>query len=562
MNDLGLISVLPPPVFAAIALLVVSACIQLGREQMDGRVLAVHVVALVFVLYAIPPIVEGVPRTPTVWTHLGFVEYIARTGTTAQDLDARMSWPGFFVGGAFLSSVAGPGVVAAIAHWASVLFNLLYILPIAVIAQSLTRDRRLVWGSVLVFVLTNWIGQDQFSPQAFTYFLYLVIIAVIVSSFLTRKPRSDTVLHGLRSVGVAGTLLGRIYSLFTPENPVGRTLSRREQVGVISVIVVLFACISFSHQLTPFVTTGGLVGLLVFNRISLRSIPILFGVMAIAWVSYMTVPFLAGHVGALIREFGSVGQTINQSVTGRIGGSAEHEAVVLIRLVFTLVLWALAGLGAVLRFRNGRRDLTTIMLAGAPFALIALQGYGGEIVLRLYFFSLPFVAIFVAGLVYGHRPSAPPIWASVMTAIVACVIALGFLVARYGNERIDLMTTSEVEAVEVLYQTAPSGSLLVAPAFNLPWKFEKVEQYAYLSADTIAVADLEKVMRDPKFEHSYLILTKSQGAWVELFEGLPQGSWDGFVAEINASSAFTVIYGNQDSEILVLADQAKLSTMR
>jgi hypothetical protein len=563
MNDLGLISVVPAPVFAAIALLLVSAGFQIHRERIDNRVLAVHLVALVLVLYATPPIVEQAARTSTTWIHLGFVEYIVRTGTTAPNLDARMNWPGFFVGGAFLDSVAGVGSLTILADWAPVLFNFLFILPLALIARALTRDERLAWASLWLFELTNWIGQDYFAPQAVAYFLYLVIVAVVVTWFLVRRPHSDAVLVKLSGIRGGGTLLGRIYSLFTPDNPEGRTLSRRQQVAVISLIVVLFAYVSFSHQLTPFVTVGALVLLFIFNRISLRTIPILFGVMAVAWVSYMTVPFLAGHVVSLIKEIGSVSETLTANVTSRLGGSPEHQAVVTVRLVFTLGLWVLAAIGALIRFRDGHRDLTLALLAAVPFPLIALQGYGGELVLRLYLFSLPFVAIFAAGIIYGRRQSRPSVWATVATVLVSCVIAVGFLVARYGNERFDIMTSSEVAAVEHLYRTAPPGSLLVAASYNLPWKFEKFEQYRYVSADDepLDVGVIADIMGDPTYTHSYLILTSSQGAHAEVFNGLPPGAWDRFVAEVNSSPAFTLIYRNQDSEILALADRAPLSTL-
>ena len=320
---------------------------------------------------------------------------------------------------------------------------------------------------------------------------------------------------------------------------------------------------SFSHQLTPFVTVGALVALLVFNRISLRTLPILFGVMAVGWVSYMTVPFLAGHVISLIKEIGSVSATLSENVTGRLGGSPEHQGVVTFRLVFTVCLWALAALGALIRFRDGRRDLTLLLLAAAPFPLLALQAYGGEIVLRLYLFSLPFVAILAAGVIYGRRPGAPRVASSVITVAVSCVIAFGFLLARYGNERFEMMTASEVMAVDVLYRTAPPGSMLVAVSYNLPWKFEKIEQYEYMSADvSLDLGAIETIMSDPKFQHSYLILTDSQGALAEVFNGSPPGSWDQFVADANASPAFSLVYRNEDSEILVLAGHTALSMPR
>jgi hypothetical protein len=557
MNDLGLVSVMPPHIFLAIALLTASAGYQIRREQVDARVMAAHLLALVFVLYAFPPLVEQTARTAVTWAHLGFAEYIGRTGATAPMLEARFNWPGFFVGAAFIGSLAGVGSLTTLAEWAPVYFNLLYILPLALIARGLTRDVRLVWASLWLFQITNWVGQDYFAPQALAYFMYLVIVAVVVTWFLVRRPRSDAIYDGLTAGGRGGRWLGRAYAVLTPDNPDGEFLTRRQQIAMISLLVVLFAYVAFSHQLTPFFTVAALVALLVFNRIALRSIPILFGVMAVAWVSYMTVPFLEGHVVSMIKEIGSVSDTLTQNVTNRIAGSAEHQVVVTLRLVFTLALWGLAAIGAVIRYRDGRRDLTLVLLAAAPVPLFALQGYGGELVLRLYLFSLPFAAILVAGIVYGRRPTPPSVLLTVVTVAFTCVIAFGFLVVRYGNERTDVMTASEVAAVRELYRVAPAGSLLVAASNNLPWKFEKVEQYDYAPVvDEVLIGDLgaiASIMDNPKYPHSYLILTRSQGSYAEVFTGLPPGNWDRFVADATASPAFKVIYRNEDSAILVLA---------
>lgn len=567
MNDLGLVSVMPPHVFVAIAILTASAGFRLRSSPVDGRVLAVHLLALVFVLYAFPPIVEQVARTSVTWVHLGFAEYIARTGTTAPTLEARFNWPGFFAAAAFIGSMAGVGTLTAFAEWAPVYFNLLFILPLAVIARGLAGDLRLVWASLWLFEITNWIGQDYFAPQALAYFLYLVIIAIVISWFLVRRPRSDAIYDGLNALHRGGRWLGGAYAALTPDNPdrpADEGLSRRQQVAMISVLVVLFAFVSMSHQLTPFFATAALVALLVFNRITLRSIPILFGVMAVAWVSYMTVPFLEGHVVSMIKEIGSVSNTLTENVTSRIAGSVEHQTVVTLRLVFTVALWGAAGIGALVRFHDGRRDLTLVLLAIAPVPLFALQGYGGELVLRLYLFSLPFVTILVAGIVYGRRPSPPSVLLTGVAVVFAIGVAFTFLVVRYGNERTDLMTSTEVAAVQELYRIAPEGSLLVAASNNLPWKFEKVEQYDYVPVvDEVLIGDVDaiaSIMRDPKYAHSYLILTRSQGTYAEVFTGLPLGAWDRFVTDATSSPAFKVVYRNADSEILVLADRAAAVT--
>jgi hypothetical protein len=215
-----------------------------------------------------------------------------------------------------------------------------------------------------------------------------------------------------------------------------------------------------------------------------------------------------------------------------------------------------------------------VLLAIAPVPLFALQGYGGELVLRLYLFSLPFVTILVAGILYGRPPywfvsslnlqSPPSVLVTVIAVVFAVGIAFTFLVVRYGNERTDLMTSSEVAAVQELYRIAPEGSLLVAASNNLPWKFEKVEQYDYVPVvDEVLIGDVNaiaSIMSDPKYAHSYLILTRSQGTYAEVFTGLPPGAWDKFVTDATTSPAFKVIFKNADSEILVLANGASAAT--
>src|SRR5215469_4462074 len=106
-----------------------------------------------------------------------------RTGTVAPDLDAYFNWPGFFALAAFVTQVAGYHTILSYAAWAPVFFNLIYLGPLYIIFTTATTDKRLVWLALWFFYLTNWIGQDYFSPQGFNFFLYLVIIAILLKYF-------------------------------------------------------------------------------------------------------------------------------------------------------------------------------------------------------------------------------------------------------------------------------------------------------------------------------------------------------------------------------------------
>jgi hypothetical protein len=261
---------------------------------------------------------------------------------------------------------------------------------------------------------------------------------------------------------------------------------------------------------------------------------------------------------SLLKEVGRLGDMMGSNVVSRLAGSPDHELIVRVRLVFSLAVWGLAALGAFVRYRDGRRDLTLVLLAVTPLPLVALQSYGGELVLRLYLFTLPFAAFLIAGLVFGRPAGLPSILRSLFVFACIGVMAFGFLVARYGNERADAFTAAEVEGVRALYAMAPRGSLLLAATNNLPWEFQDLESYQYESfTDTVGVgvADItERIQTSTR--PTFLILTRGQGIYAEAFAGLPAATWDAFVADVTASPHFRLVYRNADTSIFVPAGQA------
>jgi len=244
MDDYGLISVLPIQVYLALALLTIGAVLLLRAEAPSGVLMGSYLVALVVMLYAMPILVEEVPRFVVTWVHDGFAEYIRRTGTVAPDLEARFNWPGFFILAAFLSQIAGLPDTMAIAGWAPVYFNLLFLLPLALIFRSATDDIRLTWAALWLFELGNWIGQDYFSPQALNYFLYLVIVAVFLTWFRVARPRSDRIGAVLSGTGRTRGLAVRLYDALTPEESAPRTASPRQRAALMAMVVVTFGFVA------------------------------------------------------------------------------------------------------------------------------------------------------------------------------------------------------------------------------------------------------------------------------------------------------------------------------
>ena len=118
------------------------------------------------------------------------MEYIGRTGETLPILDARIAWPGFFALFAFVTKAAGITDLTTILQWTPLLSNLLYLLPFVLILRQVVATTRARWFAALLFVLVQWIGQDYFSPQGFTFALYLAFVAILLRWFGRVEPRT------------------------------------------------------------------------------------------------------------------------------------------------------------------------------------------------------------------------------------------------------------------------------------------------------------------------------------------------------------------------------------
>jgi hypothetical protein len=227
-------------------------------------------------------------------------------------------------------------------------------------------------------------------------------------------------------------------------------------------------------------------------------------------------------------------------------------------------VWGLALLGGVRRLRQGYWDLSIALLAFAPFPISALQSYGGEILFRIYLFSLPGMAFFAAASLYPS-PSSGASWGmTAVTALVSGVLLAGFLFAFYGQERMNHFTRNELDAAQYLYHTAPPGSMVLQATFNFPAKFQaNYNQYQYPTLKELdlinknnGIFNLDHIV-DYMDRHSYpavyLVISRSQKEHAELMSLLPAGSLDRLEVAVAQSERFRLVFSNVDVKIYVLA---------
>ncbi|MEY9845051.1 hypothetical protein ABH940_002121 [Streptacidiphilus sp. BW17] len=506
MDGLGLVSALPPAALASACGLGVLYFLGLNAAVARPRLQLFLLLATVLALHGAAALVEPLPRFPTAWQHLGFVDYIERTGHTLPLWDARFSWPGFFGLAALLFRSGGIGNPLPVLQWSQVGSQLLCLTALAVVLRALDLPRRTRWCALWFFSVGSWIGQDYFSPQAYTYALYLCFLAVLLTVFRGRSGSERSVCG--RSGLERGLLLG--------------------------LLLLLFTAALVSHQLTPFVMIAA-VGLLRLLRRTTLSLwfAVLLGALALGWISLAAEGFWSGHLDTIFGGLGHLGSNVSSGVAGRVKGDPAHQAVLELRVLLSAAWFGLGVLGWWRRRRAGyapdsadRGDRVLLVLALMPFFTLGMQSYGGEIALRVFLFALPGVAPLAACFFYPREHPGrerPGRSISVLVTAWAAIAVAAFGIARYGNEPFERVTPGEVAALGWVYQHAtPSARVLYlgpvgAPTTtpDIPWNQRGMDTIDYVGttapSDPADVGSFETALRSAG-PQSYLIVTQTEGA--------------------------------------------------
>ncbi len=451
------------------------------------------------------------------------------------------------------------------ATWAPVFFNLLNFGALYGIFSAITNDRRLIWLGIWFFFLTNWVGQDYFSPQALNFFFHLVIMAVCLTWFRQSPPPSRKDLQQWLKFRWLTSLVDFILQRGARSDPPRLSLAQSQYRQMIAVSLFLFTVIAFSHQITPIMTIISVLALVVFQRCNAKDLPFAMIFILLLWYMTGARSFLLDEIPDVITSIGQVTATIDEGFIDLDQASSGQQVVALVGRALSAFIWTLALLGAIRRLRKGYWDLSVWLLAVSPLPLLVANSYGGEILFRVYLFTLPFIAFLAAGSIFPNRDSGRSAGAPLMVILLSSALLSGFFFGYFGKELQYRFSENEVEAVQYLYSIAPEGSMFIEGSRNYPGFFKNYELYTYVSIATEPwdslreildkpVETLEIWMSDDRYPETYLIITHGQKAEINMIGELPIGSLDMLEKALLHSPRFNVIFENDDARIFVLAD--------
>ena len=548
VTDVGLIGSLPVLSLLSYAALAASLLSLFRRDRVPMHLVWLHLVGFAVMLFGLNPLIDSTPRLNIVWRHVGVAEHITATGEIDARIDAYFNWPGFFPLLSSVSSLMGISSPLTIAAYAPLAFNLAYLVPVDLMLRTATEDRRIRSLALLLFLIGNWVGQDYLSPQALGYFMCLTVLAVLLRYF---RPGSEPVAAGNR-VALAGA------------------------------VVLIFVSIVPMHQLTPVALVVSVTMLVIFRRCRLRTLPIIFALVLLTWLAYGASTYFSGNLRELLGGVGDLGQLANDNVGARLGGSEGHRLVTRARMVVTGLMWMLAFVGMWLRRRSGHRDTAGLVLTFSPLLMFGLLSYGGEMIMRVQLFSLPFASFFAAAACVmafpaRHGPSASdegaPVAAQARTGpapavgwrfvvagtVVLALLILGFLTNRYGNDRFDWFSEDEIATVSAIPEIVPPDSRVLVPTGHLPWISRSYDAFDYARLTrripvgrAIDPADIESALRTAPNGCGFVILTRSEDVYNDMYGVWPTGEIARLREELARSDDFVTVAANRDAALFLL----------
>ncbi len=419
----GLVYCIPALYYLAFGLLAVSFALMVkyGARTIDY---AFSTTVLVLMLFTTPALVEGVARISNSWDKYGYLDYALRYEGLDRARAFFHTWPGLYLLGVSIVDVTGLDPNGFLLMYPTML--MMATVPVVVaLAKALGLDKTASWMAAWFFLIANWVDQEHFTSQGLGLTVALVLLLVAVK--LLAKGSFDVKLmvcfvtfsallfatHFLTFLFTACTIL--LFWLISPSRAAfGKVLAskRNRVIMAVSVVAAVVAFVYIWDFASYYLSTifGG--GPQVFEMFS----------------------------GYLDKMF---------------SGGAEHQLAVYVRVAFSGVVLALLAWWLLsIRKENPSRFKFMAAMVASAIAPAFVLSYGGEILQRFFLFSLIPISLMMVALVKDRKAAA--------IVFVFALLLPVHLVAHYGNERMDYMPASEIEATNFFFEHSLRGDVVVS----------------------------------------------------------------------------------------------------
>lgn len=453
-GNLGVIAQVGPWYIVGLTLLAAVAVWTLGDRRLDPIVLSALTAVTVVYNTMLVGLATGETSVPTSFVHRGFISVLAEHHHLPSQIDARFSWAGFFSLGAHVQTLGGLTDTTTLLVWAPLISGIVMSFGLYAVAISITGRARVAWLSVLLYHATNWYQQDYFAPQAMAMIGYTAILGTLFWQ-LRRAPLPP--LDAAHRVGRVSQAISRTPGRVSGFGP-GRTLAVGGMLLVVATATVV------SHQMTPMLIILALAAFAFVGATRYKTLWLAAGLIFAAWFTYGATDFWFGHLQSIVNEVGQVGQSVSAGVGERLSGDPLYQRMQYLRMAASGGFVLLAFLGWWM-WRGTRAWAVGGLVCAAPFVLVFLQSYGGEMIIRAFLLASPTLAPFAAlgsiAVASRLRRRARPL---VVIAAVALAVVVGLVETtnRGLNTAFEASTRDEVVLTEAFVDGLPADATVMS----------------------------------------------------------------------------------------------------
>ncbi len=561
LGDYGLPPALPIAWYVSLTLAIVGAVTSITIPRASGLLMVCYVVVVAVILFGTVPVLSAQPHYAWVYKHIGVVRYLEAHGQANPKVDIYNRWPGFFALGAVFSQVGGSPNPEVYAGWAELIFLLLDAFLVMAAVKAVARKMRIAACAGLLFVVTNWVAQTYYSPQAFAFVLGLALIVIVLRQLRPNETTYSPLLtRWVERIGKVPQLSVNTQNV----NSWPRSISISLVLGIDAVIVA-------SHQLTPYMLLVSLFALMLTRVVRPWW---MLAVMVVMTLGYFAANFqFIEHNYGVFTSVDPFNNAQGQGATLARAPTAGKLFNTYVELLFLAVLALFSICSGVRLLRQGllMRALPFVVFSLSPFFVLFGQNYGGEASLRIILFSSPWCVALISwalGTVANRRLRGT------LTLSIAVIFTALFIPSFLGEEELNIIAPAEVRASEWFYYHAKPGSVLVLAAPGFPYRYggtyyefkgpegdanpnlltEALFQGKPLGARDIprAIARIKEYAR-----YGYLAFSKDETTYAEVFRITEPGGLKDLEAAVERSPDFRLWYANSDVQIFQLIESRK-----
>lgn len=424
-DNLGFIAGLPLSFFLASSVLTVAAIISWLTFPYQKGIMFSQLLILNLMLWLSPVIVGGAGASHPVAYHTydfwTIAQSVQQTGHIYVGQIYYSEWPAAWIIISTFSEITKISDPMLYVGLSPIFFQLLFLLGLYPLSKYIFPNMasRDYFISAWIFSVASFTGAaDYLSPDAFAYFLFLLILALLIQQIKTHS--------------MAGSVISTILiSAMTILHPGG-------SFTILTIIFFLF----LSKRLKSRLLIYAMLLLLAWNLYYTGYL--LIGTNYLSAALANPVKFYLGLIsGGLLRY----------------SESPLHSLIVSIKLATTVLFLMLGAMGMIIglvkkEFRGHQDKNLILILLAIVSSIFTFAVYGREIFQRVYLYSTPIISYF------GSRLMLKKIIVIFICAILIAAIPL-HIVSEYGYLDSDYMSQAQLSGSQYFGSHSEAGNLIV-----------------------------------------------------------------------------------------------------